>query len=186
LKRIAFFDLDNSLANYTETLSDDMNALNSPGEVYFNSEYRIVNLPAYLKQRMKLIRGKAGWWRNLPPLPCGMSLLESARAYGYDIHILTRGPLDHPAAWAEKLEWCYDHLGRGNFEMHVTSIKDIHQGEFLYDDDVETMKAWLEADESRKGVMPIRAFNTSFTHPRLFKWDRQDCKDVMTFLGHST
>ena len=185
MKKVAFFDLDNSLANYTDTLSADMNALKSPDEVYFDSEYRLTALPGYLKNRMRLIRGQAGWWRNLPPLECGMALLSCAVRNNYDIHILTRGPLDHPSAWAEKLEWCYMHLGRGNFHMHVTSIKDIHQGDFLYDDDVETMQAWLDADESRRGVMPIRKFNANFTHPRLFKWDRVDCEDVMRFLNQS-
>ena len=182
--KIAYFDLDESLASYMSALRRDLEKICAPGEDYFDPSIRSESFPEHLRERIRLIRNQRGWWTNLDPILPALDLLDRLRRSGYEIHILTKGPWDHPEAWSEKLHWCNQHIGPGKFEMHVTSTKAVFRGDVLYDDDVKQMSAWLEANPDGRGIMPLRTWNRPFQHPRIMHWEEPDSPNgLLRFLG---
>lgn len=177
--------MDESLVSYMSAVRQEMNAVSAPGEEYFEPSVRLNPFPEHLRERLRLIRSQRNWWLNLKPIQPALDFMERLRAEGYDIHILTRGPWDHPEAWCEKLQWCNKHIGAGRFEMHVTSTKAVFQGDVLYDDDVQQMSAWLATNPQGLGIMPSRTWNRSLDHPRVIHFD--ECHDsphaLLKFLG---
>ena len=169
MKKIALFDLDGSLADYELALKRDMLVLMSPEETQLYNPCHH-NGPAYLVNRIRMIKNQPGWWLNLPRIESGFEVLKLARDIGYDVHVLTKGPTSHPAAWKEKLEWCQQQPELKSTPVHIVTDKSLVYGHFLYDDYPDYLSAWLLRQPNGVGIMPLTAYNQSYTHERVVHW----------------
>lgn len=165
---IALFDMDGSLANYNKALVRDLAAIASLHDEPVNEDniWYLADRQPWLRERMKLIKNQPGWWLNLEPIPDGLTILDWSRRFGYEIHILTKGPKKHSRAWKEKVEWCQRHIG-DDVDIHITSDKGLVYGRVLYDDYPDYMLRWLKHRPRGLGIMPITPFNKDFSHPNV-------------------
>lgn len=176
--KIALFDLDNTLVDYTGGLVASLNLLRSEGENPLTRENCYPDpCPVWLRERMRLIRLVPGWWRELNTNPLGMQLFEIAREIGFEMHILTRGPVSNPNAWKEKVEWCQDHLA-GDFKITITEDKSTVYGRLLVDDYPPYMTTWLEHRARGIGLMPKNPFNEGFACERVLLCDGSNLEEA--------
>ena len=176
--KIALFDLDNTLVDYTGGLVESLNRIRSEGEPPITRD-NCYDPPAagWKRERMRLIRLVPGWWRELPVNPLGIRLFEIAREIGFEMHILTRGPVSNPNAWKEKVEWCQDRLA-GDYKITITEDKSTVYGRVLVDDYPPYMTAWLEHRARGIGIMPKNAYNASFAHERVLLCDESNVDEA--------
>jgi 5'-nucleotidase len=176
------FDMDGSLAGYSEQLLADLRLLRAPEEPELGDDLWAAEerLP-HIKARMKLIKAIPGWWRNLPPIPNGMRVFHESRRVGFINHVLTKGPHKHSLAWAEKHEWCHHHLG-DDTPVTVTEDKSLVYGKFLYDDFPDYATYWLEHRPNGLVIMPATLWNKDYTHPQCLKWDGTNWDQVVHAL----
>ena len=71
------------------------------------------------------------------------------------------------------MRWCHQHLGE-DASVSITRNKDNSYGKFLYDDYPPYAEAWLENRPRGVAIMPTNRHNVLFTHPQVFKWDKED------------
>ncbi len=167
LDDVAQFDMDESLAGYTQAMIRDLDQLRSPGEEAITEEsiWLQDRLP-HIANRMALIKTQPGWWLNLEPISAGMTILRLCQHAGFQIAVLTKGPKKHSNAWAEKLLWCQRHIGE-DADVTVTFKKHRVYGKILYDDYPDYMAAWLERRPRGLGIMPVTSKNVNFRHPNV-------------------
>jgi hypothetical protein len=164
---VALFDMDNSLADYNGALVRDLELLRSPGEDPITEDnIWTQDKQPHIGARMKLIKSQPGWWFRLRPMQEGLDVLEWAGKFGFDVHILTKGPKKHSLAWDEKVQWCQKYIGE-DVDIHVTSDKGLVYGKMLYDDYPEYMMKWLKHRPRGLGIMPVTASNKDFSHPNV-------------------
>lgn len=175
--RIGLFDMDGSLADFETALRAGLESLRSPAEPPLTDDLWEQERLPHIRERMRLIKATPGWWRSLAPIPDGMRVVEAARAIGYQVNVLTKGPAAHPSAWAEKLEWCRTHLG-DDVDVHITMNKGLVYGTFLYDDFPDYMLKWLEHRPRGLGIMPDTPANRNFTHPQVIRYDSTNFEAV--------
>ncbi len=168
--KIALFDMDGTLADYSGEMLRGLQKLASPGEPPPVLAWDDANSPAWLEARMRLIKSQVGWWRNLPPLVLGFDVLGVARTIGFDVHVLTKGPRTTPSAWSEKLEWCQIHLG-DTTQVTITLDKSLTYGRVLVDDYPAYMDAWLRHRPRGVGIMPAASYNAGYAHPQVIRYD---------------
>lgn len=171
---IALFDMDDSLADYTNTLVKDLETLRSPDEEVIAAEnvWHLADVP-HIAARIKLIKKQPNWWFNLPPIFHGMAVLERAANIGFDVHILTKGPKSNSSAWQQKLDWCHTHIANDS-NVHITCDKGMVYGKVLYDDFPDYMLAWLKHRPRGLGIMPVTPSNKNFKHPNVIRYRGPD------------
>jgi len=169
--KIALFDLDDSLADYTGAIRRDLELMRSPSEPEMPEDIWNHRYPAYIKQRIRTLRSVPGWWLNLEPIPAGMYAVELAKEMGYEVHILSKGPTSQPTAWKEKVEWCQKYL---KADIHLVTDKSLIYGTFLYDDYVAYMNSWLVHRPRGLGIMPKNSINKDYSHPQVIHWDGEN------------
>jgi len=170
-KKIALFDMDNTLCDYSGQLRRDLELLRSPEEPAIG-DFGNDN-PEWLLNRMRLVKSQPGWWLELPELDSGVVLLKAAMKCGYSPHILTKGPHGNARAWEEKVLWCRQRLPReaGNVPVTITEDKSVVYGWVLFDDWPPYVKAWLEWRPRGFAIMPAQDYNEDFLHPRALRYD---------------
>lgn len=166
----ALFDLDGTLADHDYAIRRDMFALQAPGEPQIDNFWDLKK--AHLIKRMNVIRRQPGWWRKLPKIPLGFTILRMAHRIGFKIHILTKGPDSKPEAWSEKVEWSQAHLREAlgpeaEFDITITQNKSLVYGKVLVDDYPEYMDAWLKHRPRGLGIMPLYDYNKDYEHPNV-------------------
>jgi hypothetical protein len=176
LAKVFLFDLDGSLANYDGTLLADLERMRSPAEPAV-TEVRAAFDQPHLRARINAITARPGWWAGLPPLEAGMAVFRLAQQMGFDCQVLTKGPKYQPLAWAEKVEWCQQHLGP-DVDVHVVSDKGLVYGVALYDDYPRYIEAWLEHRLRGLVIMPVNASNREFRHPNVLPYDGSNLAEV--------
>lgn len=90
-EKIALFDMDGTLCDFTGQIMRDLTLLRSPNE----PEVTIASIfdpPEWLDRRMTLIKNVRGWWKNLPRLEDGFRILDLAVQIGFTPQVLTKGP----------------------------------------------------------------------------------------------
>ena len=107
MENVALFDLDRTLADYDKAMYRDLAALAAPDEPVPNIDQIA---PRHIVNRMDLIKEKPNWWLNLEKYQLGFDILEACVDIGFDIHILTKGPIKKPLAWKEKVEWVQEYV----------------------------------------------------------------------------
>ncbi|MEO6434459.1 MAG: hypothetical protein ABIP55_01695 [Tepidisphaeraceae bacterium] len=168
-ENVCLFDMDGTLADFEGHMMRDMKALRQPGEALPDVHGRDPH-PAYIESRQHLIKSQSGWWRNLPKLQRGFDVLAVAREIGFKIHILTKGPRRTPVAWAEKLQWCQEHIA-GDVDITITFDKGFVYGKVLVDDYPEYILRWLQWRPRGLVIMPVHDHNRSFSHPNVVSYD---------------
>lgn len=175
---ISLFDLDSTLADYHQSMCDHLEAMRSPYEPRWDwiNDWQEEKWPDWMKARMRLIKSKVGFWRNLPRLEAGFEILNVANQNGFKSQILTRGPAWHPPAFQEKVEWCQEHVS----ELHVNLVrnKSQHYGKILVDDWPPYFMDWLTV-RPRGWVIAVEApWNKSVEHRRLVKYNGHNLDEV--------
>jgi 5'-nucleotidase len=166
-EKIALFDLDGTLADYTGSMQAYLEAMRSPGDPPVGDDW-FGDIPAWLANRVKLIKTQPNWWSDLPLLKDGKFLWDHAQKIGFETHILSKGPWKNSMAWKEKVDWCHKHLE--NMVINLTEDKGIHYGTLLVDDYPDYITRWLQWRPRGVVIMPDRNINRGFEHPQVFRY----------------
>lgn len=159
--KIALVDMDGTVADYDGAMESAYSKLILPGELDYRgacATYGRMTLPDPIWARCQLIKSRPGWWRNLPVLQVGDQIVLILRQLGYEIHIATRGPKDHPHAWSEKVEWVRQRMPFVK-AIHVTEDKSAIRGDILVDDWPSYCDKWQARNPDRLVVMPAYDYN---------------------------
>lgn len=185
-KPIGLFDMDGTLFAFHQQLLKDLEKLRSPDEPPITDLFD--DHKPWLKARMNLIKGRPGWWRDLPPLKLGWDVYHMAQDMGYQTQILTKGPRSnghnpevfshHAVAWAEKVQCIDKHFGHtvpitivsGNKE-EIGKAKSGVYGRFLVEDYPDYLDGWLEHRPRGLGIIVHNSDNAGYTHPNVVRYD---------------
>ena len=169
-EKICLIDMDGTLFDYEGQLREDLKLLASPNEEEVENLWD-ENIP-WLKARINLIKAQKGWWRQLPLMEDGERLFKIAMEIGFLCKILTKGPKNHPQAWAEKVECCAERLPIKNVDITIVGKekKGVY-GRVLIDDYPEYMDQWLSKRPRGLGIMPLRSYNKDYKHPNVILVD---------------
>lgn len=183
---IVQFDMDGTLFDYEWEVRKALFEMKSPGEESpLEMDFNIWddNLP-WMKERIKLIKMRPGFWKNLPPYQWGWDIYRMTRHLNYQTHILTKGPSGLPHAWAEKVECIRMNFERENpnVVIHITEDKGIHYGRVLVDDYPEYILRWLEHRKRGLVIMPAQTYNRDFKHDNVIRYDGQNKDEVYAAL----
>jgi 5'-nucleotidase len=173
--RIALFDLDGTLADYETRMRRDLRRLQAFGERTYPLHDR--SAPKYFGARLDVIKAQPGWWRRLPKLALGFDILRLAEALGFHVQILTMGPHNTASAWAEKVQWCHEHIGR-SVRVTVTEDKSLVYGKVLVDDTPTYVLDWLHRHPRGCSIVPAQAANEGFAHSRVVRYDGTNLDEV--------
>ena len=174
--RIALFDMDGTLCDYSGQLKRDLEKIRNPAEPEIEFQHDDSLLPAWYKQRMHLIKSVPGWWKYLPRLEDGFQVLDLAVSIGFTPEILTKGPFRSSQAWTEKYEWCRREIdGKGHskkpIEIGITFNKGRVYGRMLVEDYPPYVEAWLKFRKRGFVVLMDRPYNRSLKHPQVERYD---------------
>lgn len=168
VNKIAYFDLDNSLANYEKAVLQELECLRSPAEEYVSTVHGW--LPDHIFRRKSLITSSLEFWVNLEPIPLGFEVLNICKEIGYKIVVLTCCPKTKPNAATGKLLWCQKHLCK-DIDFKIVSQKNIDYGSVLYDDFPEYMDEWFKLNKDGLGLMPNHDYNQNYSRHNVHKVD---------------
>lgn len=175
---VALVDMDGTLCDYEGAMLRDLERLRSPHEPPVSIAG--THAEPWLRERMELVRRQHGWWARLERLRLGFDVLEELRARDFEIHILTKGPATATSAWAEKLQWCQQHVP--DARVTVTMDKGLVYGKVLVDDYPEYVLRWLTWRPRGLVIMPAQPWNEGFSHPNVLRYDGSNLDAVRTQL----
>lgn len=155
---ICLFDMDDTLCDFSGAMTAMLRSLMGPNETLRRSDG-----VDYVETRENLIKSMPGFWRNLRPLRTGFDVYGIAYRLGYQCHILTKGPANRPAAWAEKLEWCRAHFS--DAPVTITQDKGLVYGRVLVDDHPEYIRRWIKWRPRGIVLMPTTNANAFYKPP---------------------
>jgi hypothetical protein len=155
--KLALFDLDGTLADYDASMREYMENL---GLVY--PENRTDETPQ-MEYARKLIQRQPGFWRDLGEYAPGFDLLDLAMKIGFDIMVLTKGPMGTTGAWSEKVEWAKKHLP--DIPVTIAADKSLVYGRVLVDDWPEYYVPWLANRPRGIVIVPEQTWNLNTEHP---------------------
>ncbi len=161
MQKIALVDMDGTVADYDGAMESSYNRLILPGELTYRAAcaaYGRMTLPDPLWERCQLIKSRHGWWRDMPMLQVGDQIVCVLRRLGYEVQIATRGPKDHPRAWAEKVQWVRKHMPVGTV-VHVTEDKSMLRSDVLVDDWPSYCDKWKAKNPDGLVIMPAHDYN---------------------------
>lgn len=149
--KVALVDIDGTLADFRGALDRDVaRVLNGRGED--------VKVPACVVQEIEwLIRGQAGWYRNLKPITFGFQIVRMLQEIGFRIMIMTKSSKESKNAWSEKVAWIAEHLPEA--DVTVTQDKSLVYGRILVDDYPGHFLKWREHRPRGKVIMPMQPWN---------------------------
>jgi 5'-nucleotidase len=172
-EKIALFDLDGTLTDYSGQLRADL-LKGMPPHEQLPENLHSENLPPWLEDKIRSIKAQEGWWANLPAIESGISLLKLCVDIGYGSHILTQNPKRAKNARREKVEWCDRHIEpiAPDYGITITQNgKGLVYGRVLVDDYPHYMLSWLEHRPRGLGLMPALPINEGFTHPQVIRYN---------------
>jgi FMN phosphatase YigB (HAD superfamily) len=164
---VALVDMDGTLCDYEGAMLRDLERLRSPHEPPPTAGASADE--PWLRERIELIRRQHGWWARLERLRLGFEVLEALRALEFELHILTKGPATATGAWAEKLQWCQQHVP--DARVTVTMDKGLVYGKVLVDDWPEYIHRWLTWRPRGLVIVPAQPWNAGFSHPNALRYD---------------
>lgn len=149
--KVALVDMDGTLCDFRGALDRDVaRVMNGRGDE--------VKVPACVVQEIEwLIRGQAGWYRNLKPLPFGFQIVRLLQEIGFRIMIMTKSSKESKNAWSEKVAWIAEHLPEA--DVTVTQDKSLVYGRILVDDYPSHFLRWMNHRPRGIVIMPSQAWN---------------------------
>lgn len=156
------------------TLCDFRGALDRDVARVLNGRGADVDVPACVIQEIEwLIRGQAGWYRNLKPLPLGFDIVRMLQDIGFRIMIMTKSSKESKNAWSEKVAWIAEHLPE--VDVTVTQDKSLVYGRILVDDYPGHFLRWMEHRPRGIIVMPTQIWNkVTPKHPNIHPVSSQE------------
>ena len=164
---VALIDMDGTVADFDGQMQRDLEAMRGPDEAPY--EAHPGKHPRHIEARMRIIKQRPGWWRELPTLRFGMRMISALKSHGLTLNVLTKGPFRNTPAWTEKVEWCREHLP--GVAVTITEDKGLSYGKVLMDDYPPYIERWLEWRPRGLVIMPDQKWNKDFTHPNVIRWD---------------
>ncbi len=171
---VAQIDLDGTLANYNKAILEGLELLRGPDEEIIHPNFG--EEPPHIKNRIRAIRAKPGWWRDLEPIPLGFKVLDILRKYGFNLNILTKGPWSNSASWTEKVDWCRKYVP--DAAVTITENKSNVYGKILMDDYIPYVEGWLEFRPRGLVIMPACPWNEGFEHPNVIRLTEDNLHEV--------
>jgi FMN phosphatase YigB (HAD superfamily) len=156
--KIALFDMDNTLCDYSRRMESCLMKMAHPDEPPLDMSC----LTSWEEARADSIKNTPGWWRELHPLSLGVCILKAAMEMGFECHVLTKGPWKTTSAWTEKVEWCREHLPP-EVKVTITEDKSLMYGRVLVDDWPDYVDAWLARRPRGLVLMPTYSYNEGYT-----------------------
>jgi 5'-nucleotidase len=184
-EKIALFDLDGSLADFDRAMRRDLRLMRFPGEPEIADDTNLHDLEKnfpYIAARMDFIKSKPGWWRELPRIEPGFSIVREAQRIGYHIDILTKASRKQSQAWMEKVEWCKQQRELAEADIHLTMNKGLVYGRLLFDDFTDYMTEWLRHRPRGLGIMPVTPYNGAYSQPNVVKYDGTNVDAVVAAM----
>jgi 5'-nucleotidase len=175
---VALVDMDGTLCDYDGAMLRDLERLRSPGDPLVLPDND--DMHPWLRERRDLIRRQPGWWRNLPKLKLGFDVFGELRELGFEVHVLTKGPVSTPSAWTEKLEWCQQHLE--GVPVTMTMDKGLVYGKVLVDDWPPYVERWLQWRPRGLVVLPAHPWNEGVSRPNAIRYDGSNLAEVREAL----
>ncbi len=153
--KVALIDMDGTLCDYEGALKEAMeitfNRLMDDAEVWSDEHAGVRHL----------IKRQTNFWRDLKPIARGFSVTIMLEGYGFNLHVLTKGPAKIRTAWTEKLDWCRDYLG-DDVPVTITEDKSLTYGRILFDDYPPYCRAWLAHRPRGLVLMLAYPYNEGF------------------------
>jgi hypothetical protein len=180
---IALIDLGGTLCDCSERLRDGLARLDGAPDPPGDGSPDVA--AAHREARRRLVMAAPGFWRELPPLAVGFELLELVRELGFRVHVVTKGPHDVPAAWANKVSWCRRHLP--GVPVIVTDSKTLIFGHVLIDDWPPYVHDWQRQWPEALAVVPVQPWNDDLPlGARVLRYDsasRVEVRDALRELS---
>lgn len=124
--------------------------------------------PAGLREQLCEIYRAPGFYRNLPPLPDGITAVREMLERGIDVRICTSPLRTYRYCVPEKFDWIMEHLGPQWIErIIVTRDKTLVHGNVLIDDKPNVTGAMRPSWEHVVYDMP---FNRNVNGKRRLTW----------------
>jgi 5'-nucleotidase len=164
---LALIDLDGTVADYESAIDRELHSMQSPYEPAYAFKFSNETEPTWLKARIRLIRQRPGFWRELHPLKLGMDVVQLMRDEGYALNVLSKGPVSSTNAWTEKFEWSRQYIP--DAQVTLTEEKGLVYGRVLFDDWPVYIKSWLEHRPRGLVLMTAHRWNADFTHPNVIR-----------------
>lgn len=161
---IALLDLDGTVADYDTALREGLARIAAPSEpkaLHYPLPGRPV--PDWMDARKDLVSRQPGFYRSLRKLPIGISIYWALLELGFEIHVLTKGPVRNTTAWTQKVEWCQEHLPEAR--VTITQDKSLMYGKVLVDDWPPFFTPWLQARPRGLLVVPKQPWNEVLALP---------------------
>lgn len=168
MSMIALVDMDGTIADYDTGIRVEMEKVRSPEETGPAVIHGVKeDQPDFYRNRIKMIRNQAGWWKHLMILPDGFQIVEMLKSIGFVIHVLTKGPKSSPNAFTEKVCWCKKHLP--GVPVNLVEVKGMVYGRVLVDDWPPYVETWNKTRPRGLVIMPDRPWNQGFEHPNMIR-----------------
>ena len=170
---VALLDMDGTLADYDGAMKRELAKLASPDENPFEHGD---NLPDWIEARRTVVSRVPGFWRNLEKLEVGFEIVHLLEAAGFSLQVLTKGPSSKSLAWAEKLEWCREHIPQAG--VTITEDKSRTWGKILVDDWTPYFMKWLGNRPRGLVIVPSQPWNQDVEslHQNIVRYDGKDPK----------
>lgn len=176
---IALFDMDDTLCDTMGQLKRDLAKRVSAEEFSQFKPYSEKSTPN-IKSKIKEIRNRPNWWRNLPRLQAGFDILNITTELGFENYIVTKGPYKIDMAFSEKRQWQKRELP--DLKLIITDDKSIIQGNVLIDDWPPYLRSWIDNNPRGKAIMPLTEYNKNFNHSDILTYDGSNLQQVRKFL----
>jgi hypothetical protein len=98
--------------------------------------------------------------------------------------VLTNGPSKIPAAWAEKVLWCQEHVP--DADITIGRDKGLVYGRILFDDWPPYVRRWLRWRPRGLVVMLDHPRNRGFEDPRVFRYTGAEKTELLERLERAT
>ncbi len=181
-RKIALFDMDDTLCDYRGKLMKDL-SYRLPSEELEEIDLFQSRLSKNIRNEIKKIRCEKGWWKNLPMLEDGLALWKFIRELGFETHLATKGPYHDTNGWKEKFEWQKKYLPEAE-GITITLDKSNIFGDLLVDDWPPYIKKWLEKNPQGLAIIPKRSYNLGvILKDRIKYYNGNNFEELKDFLS---
>jgi len=176
---VALIDLDGTLCDCRTAIRRHLDELRGPTEPPEDEEK--LALAPHTVARQQIIMSKPGFWLALEPIPAGLQLADLLVRLGFDTHVFTKGPSNHPKAWSEKFEWCRVHVPK--LKVTISEDKSLVCADVLVEDWPPYIVQWRQRCPSGLIIIPAQPWNGDFAPAdNAIRYDGANLDDIRSRL----